>query len=332
MWWPVIGGAVVGVGGLLCPRALGVGYDVIQDLLAGHLAGTGLLALVSIKAIIWAVALGSGTSGGVLAPLLIMGGCLGAGEAQLFHLGDPGLWAAISMAAMMGGTMRSPFTAVIFLLELTHGVAMLPALLIACTASVLVTVLVMKRSILTEKVARKGHHVMREYGVSPLERQFVSDVMERSVSTVPSTMLVSDLVGRLTKLDPVVSPLQAWPVIDAQGKLAGIVTRGDLLDSLSLNPAGDKTVLEAGTDRAVVTFPDELLIEAVARMSRHDVGRLPVVAREDPRRLEGYLGRTGVIAAWTKGLDEETRREHGWLSRRVRHSLRKARARKRRAV
>ncbi|HEU5181648.1 MAG TPA: CBS domain-containing protein [Candidatus Polarisedimenticolia bacterium] len=80
-----------------------------------------------------------------------------------------------------------------------------------------------------------------------------------------------------------------------------------------------------------MAFPDELLVEAVERMSRHDVGRLPVVAREDPFRLEGYLGRTGMIAAWTKGLDEETRREHGWLSRRVRITLRKARARRRRA-
>ncbi len=331
MWWPVLGGAVVGVGGLLCPRALGVGYDVIQDLLAGNLAGNGLLSLLSIKMIIWAVALGSGTSGGVLAPLLIMGGCLGAAEAQYLHLGDPGLWAAISMGAMMGGTMRSPFTAVIFLLELTHDVGMLPALLVACTASVLVTVLVMKRSILTEKVARKGHHVMREYAVSPLQRQFVADVMLRSVPTVPSSMRVSDLVGLLTKMDPALSSVQAWPVIDAQGKLAGIVTRGDLLESLNLYPAGEKTVLEAGSDTAVVAFPDELLVEAVERMSRHDVGRLPVVAREDPSRLEGYLGRTGVIAAWTKGLDEETRREHGWLSRRVRVTLRKARARKRRA-
>jgi CBS domain-containing protein len=320
----------VGLGGLLEPRALGVGYNTIQDLLAGGIGGTGLLGLMVTKMIIWAVALGSGTSGGVLAPLLIMGGCLGAAEAQALHLGDNGLWAMIGMGAMMGGTMRSPFTAVIFMLELTHDVPMLPALLAACTASELVTVLVMKRSILTEKVARKGHHVVREYAVSPLQRLFVGEVMLKNVPTVPSGMKVSELVGRLAKMDPLLSPAQAWPVTDPKGRLAGMVTRGDLLESLEAHPAGDHTVLEAGSDAPVVAYADELLADAVARMARHDVGRLPIVGREDPRRLEGYLGRTGIIAAWTRGLDEETVRERGWLTSRVRLAVRKTRARLRR--
>ena len=332
MWWPVIGGAVVGLGGLIYPRALGVGYDTIGDLLAGHLAGAGLVGLLATKMIIWAVALGSGTSGGVLAPLLIMGGCLGAAEAQALHLGDPGLWAMISMGAMMGGTMRSPFTAVIFMVELTRDVAMLPVLLVACVASELVTVLVMKRSILTEKVARKGHHVMREYSVSPLERLLVGDLMLRKVPTVPSTMRVAELVDRLAKLDPDLSPAQAWPVTDGEGRLAGMVTRGDLLESLSAYPKGDLTVLQAGSDAPVIAHADELLADAVARMALYDVGRLPVVGRDDPRRLEGYLGRSGIIAAWTKGLDEETARERGWLSSRMRLARQKTRARLRRGA
>jgi H+/Cl- antiporter ClcA len=332
MWWPVLGGAVVGVGGLFFPRALGVGYDTIEDLLAGHLSGAGLVGLLVTKMIVWSVALGSGTSGGVLAPLLIMGGCLGAAEALTFHLGDPGLWAMVSMGAMMGGTMRSPFTAVIFMVELTRDVAMLPVLLVACIASELVTVLVMKRSILTEKVARKGHHVMREYAVSPLHRLFVSDLMLRKVPTVPSTTKVAELVERLAKLDPLLSPAQAWPVTDGEGRLAGMVTRGDLLESLSAHPAGDLTVLQAGSDTPVVAHADELLADAVALMARYDVGRLPVVGRDDPRRLEGYLGRTGIIAAWTRGLDEETARERGWLTSRVRLALWKTRARLRRGV
>ena len=332
MWWPVIGGAVVGFGGLVYPRALGVGYDTIGDLLAGHLAGAGLVGLLATKMIIWAVALGSGTSGGVLAPLLIMGGCLGAAEAQALHLGDPGLWAMISMGAMMGGTMRSPFTAVIFMVELTHDVAMLPVLLVACVASELVTVLVMKRSILTEKVARKGHHVMREYSVSPLERLLVGDLMLGKVPTVPSTMRVAELVDRLAKLDPELSPAQAWPVTDGEGRLAGMVTRGDLLECLSAHPTGDLSVLQAGSDAPIVAHADELLADAVARMARYDVGRLPVVGRDDPRRLEGYLGRSGIIAAWTKGLDEETARERGWLTSRMRLARQKTRARLRRGA
>jgi H+/Cl- antiporter ClcA len=178
MWWPLLGGAVVGLGGLLYPRALGVGYDTIHDLLTGRLVGLVLLGLVVTKAVIWAVALGSGTSGGVLAPLLIMGGSLGALEAHWIPSGDPGLWAAISMGAMMGGTMRSPFTAVAFVLELTHDINVLPGLFIACIAAHAVTVLLMKRSILTEKVARRGYHLTREYTVNPLQLLRVRDVME----------------------------------------------------------------------------------------------------------------------------------------------------------
>src|SRR5436309_2351262 len=184
MWWPLLGGAVIGLGGLLYPRALGVGYDTIHDLLTGQLVGVALLGLVVTKAVIWAVALGSGTSGGVLAPLLIMGGALGALEAHWIPSGDPGLWAALSMGAMMGGTTRSPFTAVAFMVELTHDVNVLPGLLVACVAADAVTVLLMKRSILTEKVARRGYHVTREYSANPLHLLRVQDVMEPPVLPV----------------------------------------------------------------------------------------------------------------------------------------------------
>src|SRR5207248_2103024 len=143
-----------------------------------------LLGLMVTKAVIWAVALGSGTSGGVLAPLLIMGGALGALEAHWIPSGDPGLWAALSMGAIMGGTMRSPFTAVAFMVELTHDVNVLPGLLIACVAADAVTVLLMKRSILTEKVARRGYHLTREYSANPLHLLRVQDVMEPPVLAV----------------------------------------------------------------------------------------------------------------------------------------------------
>jgi H+/Cl- antiporter ClcA len=177
MWWPAIGGVAVGIGGLIAPRALGVGYDVIRDLFAGNIVGAAAVALVVAKAVMWSVALGSGTSGGVLAPLLMMGGALGALESSIIPGGNPGIWAVISMAAMMGGTMRSPLTAIVFLIELTHDTNLLGGLLIACAAAHAVTVLVMRRSILTEKVARRGHHVQREYGVNPLTRFRVNDVM-----------------------------------------------------------------------------------------------------------------------------------------------------------
>ncbi len=323
MWWPILGGVAVGLGGLVAPRALGIGIESIRDLLDGRLSGGSLGALLAVKMIIWSVALGSGTSGGVLAPLLLMGASLGALETRALGLPDPGLWALIGMASMMGGTMRSPFTAIVFAVELTRDVNVLPGLLVACVVSDLVTVLVMKRSILTEKVARRGHHVAREYAVSPLGRTFVEDVMMKNPPAIPADTTLSSLADRLARLDPAVAPYQSWALVDSSGRLAGIASRGDVLRALRTKGAGGQLVREVGTASVVVAYPDELLEEALEKMIRHDVGRLPVVSRDDPRRLVGYLGRTGVMTAWAKGLEEERSREPGWLSGRLRLARRK---------
>jgi H+/Cl- antiporter ClcA len=317
MWWPALGGVVVGLGGLIEPRALGVGYDTLGDLLNGRLVGSAAIGLLLVKAVIWAVALGSGTSGGVLAPLLLMGGALGVLQAGGLHLADPGLWATIGMGAMMGGTMRSPFTAIAFVLELTHDVNVLPALLVACIAADLVTVLLMKRSILTEKVARRGHHVMREYAVSPLHRVRVADVMETNVPTVPAGIPLRTLFARLANADPVVASRSDWPITDEAGRLVGLMTRADLVRALERDDFEDATVLDAGTRALTVTYPDELVEEAATKMLDHDVGRLPVVSREDPRRLLGCLGRSGILSAWLHVANEERQRDPGWLSTRL---------------
>ena len=317
MWWPVIGGAVIGLGGLVYPRALGIGFDTIQDLLAGRLVGGFLLGLLITKAVIWAVALGSGTSGGVLAPLLLMGGALGALEAHWLPGGQPGLWAGISMGAMMGGTMRSPLTAIAFMLELTHEVALLPGLLVACVAAHAVTVLLMRRSILTEKVARRGHHVTREYSVSPLHLQRVEDVMERDVPVIPAALAVDGFFQRLADQDAVLGRRQDWPIVDDAGRLVGLITRGDLVRALEREGSEDETVLDAGSRRLVVAYPDELLEEATAKMLEHDIGRLPVVRRDDSTRLVGFLGRAGVMAVLLQATREERVRDPGWLSARL---------------
>jgi chloride channel protein, CIC family len=314
MWWPMLGGLVIGVGGWLYPRALGVGYDTIHDLLAGHVVGALLLGLLVTKAVIWAVALGSGTSGGVLAPLLIMGGALGALLSPLLPGADAGLWAGIGMGAMMGGTMRSPFTAIAFMLELTHDINVLPGLLIACVAADAVTVLLMKRSILTEKVARRGHHVMREYSVSPLHRLWVEDVMERDVPTIPANLPVDTMFLQLAHLDPVVGRRQAWPIVDEGGHLVGLITRGDLTRTVWQPDNAGRTVQQAGTSDLVVAYPDELLEVATARMVDHGIGHLPVVSRSEPGRVIGFLDRGAVMAAWTHATREERAREEGWLA------------------
>jgi H+/Cl- antiporter ClcA len=177
MWWPALGSVVIGLGGLIEPRVLGVGYETIEAILRGQLLGAALIAVITVKAIIWSVSLGSGTSGGVLAPLLMMGAAMGAMLARILPDEGTGFWALIGMAAVLGGTMRSPLTATIFAVEITHDWGALLPLLIACSAAHGFSVLVLKRSILTEKVARRGFHVSREYAVDPLELIFVREVM-----------------------------------------------------------------------------------------------------------------------------------------------------------
>ncbi len=316
MWWPAIGGLVVGLGGLFYPRALGVGYDVIRDLLNARLIGMFLLGLLITKAVIWSIALGSGTSGGVLAPLMIMGGALGALVSPWLPGADGGVWAALGMGAMMGGTMRAPFTAIVFMVEATHDINLLPALLVACVAADAVTVLLMRRSILTEKLARRGRHVMREYIVNPLHLLRVADVMEKDVPTVPAALPVDGLFQRLADEDPVMAKRHEWPVVDENGRLVGLVTRGDLVRALE-GEDENATVSDLSKTRLIVTHDDELLEEATAKMIAHDIGRLPVVDRDDPTRLVGLLGRAGVMAVWLHASREEQTRDSGWLSGRL---------------
>src|SRR5580693_2991466 len=188
MWWPAIGGLVIGLGGLIFPQALGVGYETIGALLQGDVPLKLIVGILLVKSVIWAVSLGSGTSGGVLAPLLMMGGALGGVEAMFLPHEGAGFWPLVSMGAILGGTMRAPFTGVIFALELTHDVNMLLPLLLAVTIAHAFTVLTLRRSILTEKVARRGYHLSREYAVDPLEILFVREVMRTNVVALPANM------------------------------------------------------------------------------------------------------------------------------------------------
>jgi CIC family chloride channel protein len=313
MWWPALGGLVVGVGGVIDPRVLGVGYDTIHSLMRGEFLGTALLALVVAKSLVWAVALGSGTSGGVLAPLLMIGGAMGALVGKGVGAGDPGLWAMVGMAGMMGGTMRSPLTGMAFVLELTHDLNALPALLVGSTAALCVTVLLLRRSILTEKLARRGQHIAREYSVDVFEMVRVAEMMDREPPTVTSTMTVAALSDRIANGDTKLSLRQATIVLDEEGRLAGVITRGDIIRVLQRGAAATTTVLEAaGTDLAVA-YPDETLQDAIAKMLKRDIGRLPVVERGEPRKVVGYLGRADVLAARVRLHEEEELRERGPL-------------------
>ncbi len=143
----------------------------------GNTALTFLLGVLIVKSLIWMISLGSGTSGGVLAPLLMMGAALGGLEGMFLPHYGIGFWPLVSMGAILGGTMRSPFTGIVFAVELTHDLNMLLPLLVACFLAHAFTVLLLKRSILTEKIARRGFHLSREYALDPLEILFVREVM-----------------------------------------------------------------------------------------------------------------------------------------------------------
>jgi len=185
MWWPTIGGLIIGVGGLFQPRALGVGYDVIGQLLTGRAGLSLIVSILIVKTLIWSLSLGSGTSGGVLAPVFMIGGALGALEGQFLPHVFPGFWAMAGLAAVVGGVMRCPLTGVIFTLELTHAWNTLLAMLVASVSAYAVSVLILKRSVLTEKVARRGMHLTREYVTDPLEALFAREVAVPASSAPP---------------------------------------------------------------------------------------------------------------------------------------------------
>ncbi len=304
MWWPAIGGLAVGVGGLFDSRVLGVGYDTIHLLLDGKIVGMAALSLLIGKALVWSFSLGSGTSGGVLAPLLMMGGAMGVLIGQFMPVGSPGVWALIGMSGMMGGTMRAPFTAVIFAFELTQDVAMLPAILIGRIASEAVTVLLLKRSILTEKVARHGHHISREYIVDPFELHRVNEVMHRDTPFLTEATKVSDLIDPKQEYSDWMNEFGAIPVINSSERLLGIVSQGDLLRALESEPVAEHA-LDIGTLDPFVVTDEDVLSRAILVMLQNDVSQLPVVSSEDHERVVGLIDRTCVMTARLRWYEEE---------------------------
>ena len=308
MWWPMIGGLAIGLGGLIEPHALGVGYDNIAALLHGEMTTNAMLRLVSVKAVIWSIALGSGTSGGVLAPLLIMGGALGALFGGLTPAGDVGLWALVGMAAMMGGTMRSPLTAIIFAIELTGNFGALLPLAVGCIFAHTTTVLLLRRSILTEKVARRGHHVMREYIVDPFETMRVADIMAQPVDTLPGWMPVKDAVAFFTAPDAPVRH-KSYPVVDEAGRLHGMVARADVLRWTRDGwPAGQSLADVVDDSDCISGFSDELVGQLADRMAAADAGRVPILQRSGGM-VVGLVARRDLLRVRTAAVGHERERE-----------------------
>ncbi|WP_083974699.1 chloride channel protein [Kitasatospora mediocidica] len=308
MWWPAIGGAVIGLGGLVEPRALGVGYDVIDQLLTGRASTSLIIGILVVKTLIWSLSLGSGTSGGVLAPVFMIGGALGAWEGMLLPQVIPGFWAMAGLAAVVGGVMRSPLTGVVFTLELTHAWPTALPLLVASTTGYALSTLILKRSILTEKIARRGLHLTREYSTDPLETFFAEEVMRREPHVLAAGHR-PDPAFLATLRDEAAAGhgQRLYPVTADDGSLAGVATRRDLLAGAD-GDAGADAVQEA----RVVIRPDDTLRHVAYLFAEHHVTSAPVVGHSPgfpAGRVLGVISLRDLLHARRHDLTEEHHRQ-----------------------
>ena len=320
LWWPAIGALGLGIIGYFVPRILGVGYDTIGDILNANLAFSVLMVIMLAKSAALAVSLGSGTSGGLLAPMFMSGAAMGGAFAMALnkvipsaHL-SPGAFALVAMGAVFGAASRATFSFIIFAFEITRDYnAVLPLMLVSVIADGVCMLLMPRASIMTEKLARRGLRIPHEYEADVLHYTTVSQTMEQDVPTISGTMKIGELADRIARGEPQVARHHGMFILDDRGKLAAVITRGDVMRALDKDPSGAITAFEAGSKDLVVTYPDEVLNEASEKMLRNNIGRLPVVERTDDRKVIGYLGRPGIMAARLRRLNDEYVREPGWF-------------------
>ncbi|MGH8306873.1 MAG: chloride channel protein [Gammaproteobacteria bacterium] len=324
MWWPAIGAVGLGAIGFFVPRVLGVGYGTISDILNNHLTLGLLLLILVFKSLALLISLGSGTSGGLLAPMFMGGAALGAAFAIIvnhiipgIHL-DPGAYAVVGMAAVFAAAARATFALIIFAFEITRNYESVLPLMLVCVIASGIAQLYMKESIMTEKLARRGLKIHMEYEVDVLRQVTVGEVMDRKPVALKADMLLSELVGRIGRHDPAVVRHNGYPLLDAQDKLVGVITRGDIFRAIENKVDEITTLLQAGSAHLEVAYPDESLHAAAEKMLRRNVGRLPVVDPREPDKLMGYLGRTPILNARQRRLTEESEIESGWLDRTLR--------------
>jgi len=321
-WWPAIGALGLGMIGYFVPRVLGVGYDTIGDILNANLALKLLLVVMIAKAVALIVSLGSGTSGGLLAPMFMSSAAMGGAFAMLMNrlfpaaALSPGAFALVAMGAVFGAASRATFTFIIFAFEITRDYnSVLPLMMVSVIADGVAMLFMPKSSIMTEKLARRGLYIHQDYETDVLQQVAVAETMDKEAQTIPSATTIAELAERIARHDPAVTRHQGLIVVSPDGSLEGIVTRSDILRSLEQDPTGNMTVRQAGCRDVVVTYPDETLHEASAKMLRHKIGRLPVVDRGNPRNVLGYIGRQGIMEARVRRLEEEHVRETGWMQR-----------------
>ncbi len=310
VWWPALGGLVVGAVGLFAPHTLGVGYDNIEHIVGGTLTGKAVLFLCLMKLVSWSVSLGSGTSGGTLAPLFTIGGGLGAAvggmAAQMFPQAgiDLRIAALVGMAAIFAGASRALLASVIFAFETTRQPLGLLPLLTGCTLAYLVSCLLMKQTIMTEKIARRGVRVPTEYGADFLTQVAVSAAASHPVTVLQANAEIQSVRDWLDTNAPG-SQHQGYPVVDAQGQMVGVITRRDLLRTTQPEAHLLRDLIKRPPS---VIYEDSSLREASDHMARDRVGRLPVVSRREPTKVIGILTRSDLLQAHSRRLEEHHHR------------------------
>jgi H+/Cl- antiporter ClcA/CBS domain-containing protein len=321
LWWPAIGALALGIIGFFVPRVFGVGYDTIGDILNGQLAWKLLLIVMAAKFAALVISLGSGTSGGLLAPTFLwsaaMGGLFAMVGNHVFPAANlsPGAFALVAMGAVFGAASRATFSFIIFAFEITRDYnSVLPLMLVSVIADGIAMLFMPASSIMTEKLARRGLRVHQDYEADALTQATVGETMDKEAPVISANTKVGVLAERIARHDPLVSRHQALLILDDAGKLAGIITRGDIVRALDTEPSGGMTVQEAGSTHLVVAYPDELVSEAATKLLRFDIGRLPVVDRADERKVVGYLGRAAILAARLRRFQDEHVLEPGWLT------------------
>jgi chloride channel protein, CIC family len=316
---PAIGALGLGIVGYFFPRVFGPGYATIGDVLNVRLALTAVVLLLVFKAAVVLLSLGSGTSGGTLAPMFMMSAAIGSTFAMVVNYLVPsahlsvGAYAVAAMGALLCACARAPFTFLVCAIETPHDFHAVVPVILVCVVADAIAVRYMPYSIMTEKLARMGFGAGQDYETNSLKQLKVADVMVRDVATILPEESVREVADRFASGDLKTSRHQALPIVDSDGRLQSLVTQGDLLRALQVDPEGKMNVFDAGARSLVVAYPDERVFDAVTKMLENNIGRLPVVDREDPREMVGYINRANVMGSWRAHLHEESVRDHGWL-------------------
>lgn len=314
MWYPALGGVVVGLGGLIFPQALGVGYSVIQLLVNGDTTWKLLAGILLVKSLIWMISLGSNTAGGILAPMLMIGAAMGVALGHSLPFISTGAWAVVGMTAVLSAALGAPLTAAMLAVELTHNGGLMLPVLLACISSYAISVLLQPRSMLTENLSRRGLHLTREYGIDPLELMMVSGAMHKDSLTFKATATRLDAQAWLLRMKA--SGTDAWsdwqrifPLVDDSGTLAGMLTRGQLMSEAQKASEGeqpDTPLLGASLAQPVTIFANETLRQAAMIMATTKHTAFPVLDAQ--ARFAGILTITDLLTARTQADTRESAR------------------------